>query len=65
MEKEDKIVIALLITCAIFTSLLVHSSTRGKQALMRELNSPVSYFEAMGLDKGFIHGRIFERINNN
>lgn len=62
MEPETKLIITAAAFCAILIGLVLHSDTKGKQALMRELDAPVSYFEAMGIDRSFIEGRIFEQL---
>lgn len=66
MNNIEKYFISIMVAFLLFLiGLVLHSETKGKQAMMRELGVSVSYFEAMGIDKEFIHGRIFEKINNN
>lgn len=62
MDTEVKVISGIVVFLLMMIAMVIHADTKGKQALMRELGSPVSYFEAMGIEKQFIEGRIFEQL---
>jgi hypothetical protein len=64
MNDGIKIIIAMVIGIMFLASLLgmgIHSKNRGKQLLLKEVGIEATYWEAAGMSKDFIEGRLVER----